>query len=375
MHKTDNIPGNISEILTQFLTEEDINLIVPYGSGHINETYFVKTNDDDGMDYLLQRINHHVFKDVPALIDNIKTVTMHLKDKLSEVPGANPDIQVLTLVPTKNNLYYYQDTNNDYWRMYYFIHAKSYDVLENQQQAYEGGKAFGNFQAQLVDLDPKLIKETIPNFHHVKGRVDRFNEVLLKADPGRLEEAADEIAFVKDRAGNIISLWQELLLLPVRVIHNDTKFNNVLLDKNDRVQCVIDLDTVMPGYVAYDFGDAIRTIINTAAEDEKDLDKIGLNISFFHSYTQGYLEEATSFLTEGEVGSLISGVFLITYEQVVRFLTDYLENDVYYKIHFPEHNLQRTKAQIQLLKKLEAVTGELSRIIKNVNKTDKMITN
>jgi Ser/Thr protein kinase RdoA (MazF antagonist) len=173
----------------------------------------------------------------------------------------------------------------------------------------------------------------------------------------------------------MVQAWQKLLQLPVRVIHNDTKFNNVLLNKDDRVQCVIDLDTVMPGYVAYDFGDAIRTIINTAAEDEKDLDKINLNIPFFESYTQGYLEEAASFLTDEEAESLLTGVYLITYEQIVRFLTDYLENDVYYKTHFPEHNLQRTQAQIELLKKLEASGDELLKIIKGIIKKDKLISN
>jgi Ser/Thr protein kinase RdoA (MazF antagonist) len=375
MDQTSAISNNISEILSQFLIGE-VNSIVPYGTGHINETYFVKSVNANDTDYLLQRINHQIFKNVSVLIKNILTVTAHLRKKLEAIAGANPDQEVLTLVSTRNGEYYYHDSKGDYWRMYYFLDANSYDILENQQQAYQGGRAFGKFQCQLVDLNVNLIQETIPNFHNVQLRYNRFEQVIQgdKAN-SRAQNTTAEIAFVRERAENMVQAWQKLLQLPVRVIHNDTKFNNVLLNKDDRVQCVIDLDTVMPGYVAYDFGDAIRTIINTAAEDEKNLDKINLNIPFFESYTQGYLEEAASFLTNEEAESLLTGVYLITYEQIVRFLTDYLENDVYYKTHFPEHNLQRTQAQIELLKKLEASGDELLKIIKGIIKKDKLISN
>lgn len=375
MDQTSAITDNISEILSQFLIGE-VSSIVPYGTGHINETYFVKSVHADDTDYLLQRINHHIFKNVSVLIKNILTVTTHLRKKLEAVAGANPDQEVLTLVSTKNGEYYYHDSKGNYWRMYYFLDANSYDILENQQQAYQGGRAFGKFQYQLVDLDVNLIQETIPNFHNIQLRYNRFEQVLQDDKTNsRAQNTTAEIAFVRERAENMGKAWQKLLQLPVRVIHNDTKFNNVLLNKDDRVQCVIDLDTVMPGYVAYDFGDAIRTIINAAAEDEKDLDKINLNIPFFEAYTQGYLEEAASFLNNEEAESLLTGVYLITYEQIVRFLTDYLENDVYYKIHFPEHNLQRTQAQIELLKKLEAAGDELLNIIKSIIKMDKLISN
>lgn len=374
MNKTNTISDNFSEILSHFRIGR-VDEILPYGTGHINQTFLVKSSDGNGMNYLLQRINHNIFKDVPVLINNILTVTGHLRKKAIAIPGSNPDQEVLSLVETNDGTYYCQDAEGNYWRMYYFIYATSYDILENKQQAYEGGKAFGRFQAQLGDLNIKTISETIPDFHNVLLRLQRFNAALDSDIAGRAQSAAVEIAFVQVWMDDMIAAWKNLLKLPVRVIHNDTKFNNVLLDQDDCVQCVIDLDTVMPGYVAYDFGDAIRIIINTAAEDEQNLEKINLNIPFFKAYVQGYLEKAISFLTEEETESLLTGIFLITYEQIVRFLTDYLENDTYYKTHFPGHNLQRTRAQMQLLLKLEEARQELQTIIKNLIKVNKLISN
>lgn len=369
MYQNSTIPPHLTEILSSFGMDPTA-LVEPYGSGHINETFVVKNAKNGDVDYLLQRINHHIFKDVPVLMENISRVTAHLRKKLEPVPGSRTDLEVLTLVPTKEKQFYCLDRAGNYWRMYHFLKTNSYDILQTQQQAYEGGKAFGKFQALLVDLDIKLIAETIPDFHQINIRLDRFTKALEKDVALRVKEAGPEIDFVQERMGTMKEVLANFkaLGIPLRIIHNDTKFNNVLLDENDHAQCVIDLDTVMPGYVAYDFGDAIRTIINTAAEDEADLDKINLNIPLFKSYAQGYFKEAAGFLTDIETESLLNGVFLITYEQIVRFLTDYLEGDVYYKIHFPLHNLQRTRAQIQLLKKLEAVKETLTEILKNSTK-------
>ena len=357
---------DLNRILSNFCIET-IKDIEPYGSGHINETFYISTINNIDPGYLLQRINHHVFRDIPSLIENIRLVTAHLRKKVEAIPGSQTDKEVLELVPTRDQQFYYCDEAGNYWRMYHFLPAKSYDILETERQAYEGGKAFGKFQALLVDLDITLIKETIPNFHHISMRLERFNQVVAHDIASRVMAASPEIAFIKERMEEMNAVLTQgyLGVLPLRIIHNDTKFNNVLLDDNDHVQCVIDLDTVMPGYVAYDFGDAIRTIINSAAEDEKELDNINLNFSLFEAYVQGYFKEARSFLTTAEARSLLTGVFLITYEQIVRFLTDYLEGDIYYKIHSPKHNLQRARAQIQLLKKLEAARKRLEIFMEN----------
>jgi Ser/Thr protein kinase RdoA (MazF antagonist) len=364
MNQNSNIPDHITHILSNFCIE-DTSLIQPYGSGHINDTYYVKSAKEGGVDYLLQKINHQIFKDVPGLMENIKLVTAHLKQKLAEIPSSNPDVEVLTLVPAKDNTFYYCDPSGNYWRVYHFLKTNSYDILQTEKQAFEGGRAFGKFQALLVDLDTSLIVETIPDFHHITKRLKRFQEAVQADVANRVKESMPEITFIQERMEEMSTALHSGSggPLPLRIIHNDTKINNVLLDENDHAQCVIDLDTVMPGYVAYDFGDAIRTIINGAAEDEKDLDKIKLNIPLFKAYGEGYYEEAKVFLTDGEAKSLLTGAFLITYEQAVRFLTDYLEGDTYYKIQFPLHNLQRTRAQLELLRKMEVSRQTLKDIM------------
>ncbi len=246
--------------------------------------------------------------------------------------------------------------------------TRSYDIVETPQQASEGGRAFGQFQRLLVDLDVELIHEVLPDFHHIGKRLDKLGTAIALDAVDRVHRVRDELRFIKHREKRmhaILDLAAEGRL-PVRITHNDTKFNNVLLDANDQLQCVIDLDTVMPGYVAYDFGDAIRTIINSVAEDEADLNRIKLNIPLFTAYTAGYFEEAHSFLTPEEAESLIEGVLLLPYMQAVRFLTDFLEGDHYYKIHHADHNLQRTRAQLKLVERLEVHEPELRAIVARV---------
>lgn len=367
---------NISEIVSNFCIEGNVETIVPFGSGHINDTFHVKTTDPELPGYLLQRINHHVFENVPALMGNVQLVTDHLKKKLAQIPGSNPAKEVLTMVWTRDEQCFFCDAGGNYWRMYNFLKdTKSYDLVLTQQQAYEGGKAFGKFQLLLSDLDANLLYETIPNFHNIAMRLDRLNKAVLADAKNRVKDVLSEITFVIERAGSMVTILNlgKEGKLPLRIIHNDTKFNNILLDMHDREQCVIDLDTVMPGYVAYDFGDAIRTIINTASEDEDDLTKIDLSIPLFKAYAEGYLKSAGNFLSDIEIKSLSMGVLLIPYMQGVRFLTDYLEGDGYYKIHFPEHNLQRTRVQFQLLKKLEEAYDILDQIIQSVAKTSRQL--
>ncbi|SMO64209.1 phosphotransferase enzyme family protein [Solitalea koreensis] len=351
---------NIEKIIFEFSIQGSISLIKPYGSGHINDTYFLKNQNSDYPDYLLQRINHHIFKDVPALMQNVQRVIDHLRSKLIN------DKEVMTIVPLKSGMLYHEDEQGNFWRMYHYLpNTKSYDLLENEHQAYEGGKAFGRFQALLADMDASLLQETIPNFHNIEMRLECFHQSLTEDAVGRKSEVGNEIAYIVEREEGMKKLLNlgKRGVLPLRITHNDTKFNNVLLDSNDKAQCVIDLDTVMPGYVAYDFGDAIRTIINTASEDEKDLNKIQLNIKLFEAYTKGYFEEAGTMLTSAEIESLIMGVLLFPYMQAVRFLTDYIDGDTYYKIAFEKHNLQRARAQLQLLLKMEEQEDALNEII------------
>jgi Ser/Thr protein kinase RdoA (MazF antagonist) len=303
---------------------------------------------------------------------NVQLVTDHLKKKLTEIPGSSPNKEVLALVNTNSKQNFFCDNAGNYWRMYLFLKdTKSYDQVLTPKQAYEGGKAFGRFQLLLSDLEAGLLFETISGFHNITARLDSLSKAVAADAKDRVKDVLPELAFINERTGTmatILNLGAEGKI-PLRIIHNDTKFNNILLDHDDRAQCVIDLDTVMPGYVAYDFGDAIRTIINTAPEDEADLTKIDLNIALFKAYTEGYMESAGSFLLATEIKTLAMGVLLIPYMQAVRFLTDHIEGDLYYKTHFPQHNLQRTRAQLQLLKKLEEQYAVLDEIIHDVAKT------
>lgn len=347
----------------------EVIAIEPFGSGHINDTYKVTMGDPDVGPYLLQRINHHVFKDVEALMQNIDLVVTHLKGKYRQQRFADPEAHVLTIIPHKTHQLYYKDGHGNFWRMFVLLeNTKSYDIVATEQQAREGGRAFGRFQQQLSDLDARLIKEVLPYFHHIGKRLDALKQAVSGDAKGRLEHAKAEVEFVLAREARMRTILQmgESGILPLRITHNDTKFNNLLFDARDQAQCVIDLDTVMPGYVAYDFGDAIRTIINSAAEDEADLDKITLNMPLFEAYTAGYVESAAQFLTKEEIDSLIEGVFLLPYIIGVRFLTDYLEGDHYFKTHHPEHNLQRTRAQLQLVAQLEKNETALRNIVYDV---------
>lgn len=359
---------NFDDILSNFDIQIDIKSIKAYGSGHINDTFFVKNKQQNGSDFLLQRINDYIFKDVAGLMRNLELVIGHLKQKMLLLPGKNLNTNVLKLVNCKNGQTYFKAEDGNNWRVFHFLaNTRSYDLVTTAQQAQQGGMAFGSFQSLLSDLDPALLIQTIPDFLNIEKRLKDFKLAIKNDSCGRVNEVISEIDFLLERSQGMLEILQsgKAGKLPLRVTHNDTKFNNVLLDQADQFQCVIDLDTVMPGYVAYDFGDAIRTIINNAAEDEADLDKIQLNIPLFTAFTQGYLSETYQFLTEQEVKSLIKGVFLLPYMQAVRFLNDYLQGDVYYKTDFTAHNLQRTRAQIQLVKMLEKDTAELQQIIEN----------
>lgn len=353
-------------IVSFFAIEGQPLSIEPFGSGHINDTYKIVTNLKDRPNYMLQRINNNVFKNVDHLMTNIAIVCNHIKKKLETMGEENIEDKVLTPILTNDGQLYYRDAKDNYWRMLILIeHTKTYDIVETIRQAEEGGKAFGRFQAMLSDLNPHDIQEVIPDFLNIASRLRNFREAISRNVVDRVVNVQREIEFIfaRENKMNTVLDMAAKSQIPLRITHNDTKFNNVLLNKDDEAQCVIDLDTVMPGYVAYDFGDAIRTIINSAAEDEEDLNKVTLNIPLFEAYTAGYLEKAHHFLYPMEVRSLVDGVLLLPYMQMVRFLTDYLNGDTYYKVNHAEHNLQRTKAQMKLVIEIEEHEEELRSIV------------
>lgn len=360
---------NLKEIFNSFDTRGTFSYAGPFGSGHIHDTFHVKTAELDKDDYVLQRLNNKVFKDIPGLQENIYRVTNHLNQKLRAIPGSDVKRECLTLVPARNGNYWVNDHKGNYWRMFIFITGhRSYDIVDSPDKAYEGGKAIGRFQAMLADLPGPPLNDTIPFFHNIEKRLDTFYRIL-KADPvNRAPDTSETINSALKRSEEmkiILQLGKEGRI-PVRITHNDTKFNNILFDENDKALCVIDLDTVMPGYVHYDFGDAIRTAANTAAEDEPDLSKINMDIGLFEAYSKGYLSETSDTINDVEKEYLAFAPRLITYTMALRFLTDYLDGDRYFKIHHEHHNLQRANAQFRLVESMEEQYDEMKEIIQKL---------
>ena len=342
-----------------------------YGSGHIHDTYRIITAEDDCDNYIIQKLNTRVFRDVPKLQNNIERVTTHLKNKLSLIPGSNVKRECLTLIPLRgSNMTWHCDWDGNYWRMYIYISDhKSYDIVDTPDKAYEGGKAIGRFQAMLADLGGEPLFETIPFFHNIEKRLETFHRTVISDPKGRAAEAGDIIKDIESREDKMKTILRlgEKGLIPLRTTHNDTKFNNILLDVNDTALCVIDLDTVMPGYVHYDFGDAIRTATNTAAEDESDLDRIKMDINLFSAYAEGYLSQTRDTLNATEIEYLALAPQVITYTIATRFITDFIDGDNYFKIKHSHHNLQRARAQMKLLKSMEEQYSEMQKIIKSLS--------
>ena len=343
------------DILSQFQLEGQIVSAEPFGNGHINDTLKV-TNEKGEIKYVLQRINHLIFTNVDMLQNNIQTVTSHIRKKLEEKGETDIDRKVLTFIPTKDGKPYYFDGEN-YWRTCMFIqNSKSYEEV-TPELSYEAGKAFGEFQSMLSDIPEETLGETIPNFHNMEFRLQQCHDAVNADAAGRVAEVKELIDEIENRA-EAMCIQERLYRegkLKKRTNHCDTKVNNMMFDAaNDKVLCVIDLDTVMPGFVLSDIGDFIRTGANTGAEDDENLDNVNVNMEIFKAYTRGYMEKAKAFLTPTEISLLPYGGRLLTYMQTVRFLTDYINGDTYYKIHSSKHNLVRTQAQFKLLQSLEA---------------------
>lgn len=330
---------------------------VPYGSGHINDTYRV-VYDQGGREvhYIHQRINHHIFRDVPKLMNNIGRVTRHQRRKFEQAGADDLSRRALTLVPTLDGGDYFLDARGDYWRTYVFIEdAVAIDVIQNTNQAAEAAKAFGEFQCQLADL-PGRLHETIPNFHHTRSRYDALMKAVERDELNRAAGVKAEIDFAVARE-EIVDKVIDLMAageIPERVTHNDTKLNNVLIDTaTGEGVCVIDLDTVMPGSVLYDFGDMVRTAASRSDEDERDLSKVEMDINYFEALVRGYLETASGFLVPKERELLAFSGTLITYETGLRFLTDYLQGDTYFKTHREGQNMDRCRKQFKMVQSVE----------------------
>ena len=354
----------LKTIVKHFAVKGTVSSVKPLGNGLINDTYIVKTEEADAPDYVLQRINHHIFTDVDVLMDNIAAVTGHIRAKLEKAGEDDIDRKVLTFVPnTADGKYYFFD-GECYWRMMVFIpDAETFEAV-NPDSSRNAGKAFGHFQAMLVDIPDQLV-ETIPDFHNMEFRLQQLREAIADDKAGRLASVRDIADSLLHRADSMCRAEQlhRQGLLPKRACHCDTKVNNMMFDRQGRVLCVIDLDTVMPSYIFSDYGDFLRTAANTLAEDDPDIDRVEFNMDIFRAFTEGYLSSARGFLTPVEIENLPYAAALFPYMQAVRFLTDYINGDTYYKIKYPDHNLVRTRNQFKLLQSVEAHTPEMREFI------------
>jgi hypothetical protein len=362
----------MNNILNHFKLKTEIVEIKPLKIGHINDSFILSGKNPDDESYFLQKINHNIFKDVQGLQNNIRIVTDHLRKKYIEAGETNIKQKVLQLIPTKDDKLFYKDAEGNYWRMYInIVKTHSYEAI-TPALAYEAGKAYGNFHCMLVDVPASELIDSIPDFHNVEFRVQQMKDAIRDNTAGRLEKTQWMVEELLKRADEMC-LPQRLLregILPGRINHCDTKINNLLFNEKDEPCCIVDLDTMMVSTVLSDFGDFMRTAANTGAEDDTNLDNINVNLEIYEAYTKGYLEKAT-FLTQPELDSLALGAKMLTYMQTVRFFTDYLNGDTYYKIQHPEHNWQRTIAQFRLLEQQEQKFDVMQQIVKNCSKDKK----
>lgn len=366
--KTENAAcAGIEEAIAQFAVEGRLMERRPYGNGHINDTFLLVYEIPEGVKkrYILQRMNHDIFRKPQELMENIVNVTEYLR-KMIISQGGEPERETLNVVKTRDGKSNYRDSGGNYWRMFLFIeHTVCLEKVESAKDFYDSAVAFGNFQRMLADYPAETLHETIPNFHHTPSRFRAFQKAVQEDKLGRAALAREEIAFAMEREKDTPVLTDLLAAgqLPLRVTHNDTKLNNILFDEESRkALCIIDLDTVMPGLSHYDFGDSIRFGASTGEEDERDLEKIELDLSLYEAFTKGYLEGCGGRLTDKEIETLPMGAKLMTYECGIRFLADYLEGDVYFKIHRDGHNLDRARTQFKLVADMEAKWDDMRAI-------------
>lgn len=353
----------MNNIISHFATEGKILEIKPLGDGFINDTYIVRT-EGDAPDYILQRKNTNVFPNVPEMMNNIVAVTTHIKAKV-----ADPERETLTIIPTNDGQYCYEDENSSFWAVCTFIpDSITYDIADTLELTRQAGMGIGRFQALLADFDQPLY-EVIKGFHNIRWRFHQWDESLAKDAAQRKDGLSDEIYFIESRREEMLKFWElvENGTIPTRVTHNDTKLSNILFDaKTGKVLCAIDLDTVMSSTSLNDVGDAIRSYANATVEDDPDYSKVYIRLDMFEAYMEGYLSERKDSLCAAEKEWLAFAPLYITYEQVLRFLMDYIDGDSYYKIKYPEHNLVRTRSQMALLRSMEDNYEQMREIVNNL---------
>lgn len=356
------------KVAMQFALEGELKELSVFGNGHINDTLRATCELADGRTkrYIVQRMNDGIFKNPDELMENVMNVTSFLRKKIIAA-GGDPDRETLNVIPTKDGKNYLTDENGDFWRCYIFIEdATSFDQVEKPEDFYNSAVAFGNFQRLLADYPAATLHETIKNFHNTVSRFADFKKAVEEDVAGRARDVQKEIQFVLDREADCHVICDALAKgeLPLRVTHNDTKLNNIMIDnRTGKGLCVIDLDTVMPGSSLYDYGDSIRFGASTGAEDEQNLDLIWCDLELFEIYTKGYVEGCGGSLTEKEIRMMPMGAKLMTLECGMRFLADHLQNDIYYKIHRENHNLDRARTQFKLVADMEAKWDEMNAIV------------
>ena len=361
--------NNLTAVMRHFRLQGTVQTVAAMGEGLINDTFKATTIEADAPDYVLQRINHHVFQDVELLQRNIEIVTRHIRKKLQQQGETDIERKVLRFVPADNGKTWWRDESTGYWRVSVFIprsHTRNEVTPDN---AYQAGAAFGHFEQMLVDVEHSL-GETIPDFHNMELRMTQLKDAVITDNAGRLGEVSKELDLISRHAEEMChaeQLYREGKL-PKRICHCDTKVNNMLFDEDGNVLCVIDLDTVMPSFVFSDYGDFLRTAANTVAEDSPEVEKVQFRHDIFEAFTRGYLKHAHQFLTPQEISMLPFAVALFPMMQAVRFLTDYLNGDTYYKTQYPAHNLVRTPNQLQLFRHIAENKERITSFIENFEK-------
>lgn len=355
--------NRLYDIAREFAFDAPVTNIATLGEGFINDTYLVTTERSR---YILQRKNHNIFPNVPAMMDNIQRVTTHLKAKVIAA-GGDPEREVLTVIPTREGALYTREGDNFWAASLYIEGSVTHTTADTPRLAFMGGRGIGRFQAMLADFNEPLA-EVIKGFHNIRWRFEQWDRSLAEDKAGRKAVVGEEIEWIESRRAEMLAFWEmvERGILPTRVTHNDTKLSNILFDNNDEVLCVIDLDTVMSSTALNDFGDAIRSYTNTGAEDDTDLSRVSMDMDTFRNYTAGYLSERGATITHTEREWLAFSALYITYEQVLRFLMDYIDGDTYYKTAYAEHNLVRARAQHKLLRSMEQQYAEMQKVVKSL---------
>ena len=355
---------DLTALASRFALRGTVTDVRPLGEGFINDTYCVFTDGTSQPAYILQRKNHLVFPDVPAMMENIVAVTRHIKSKV-----ADPERGTLTVVPALDGKWYVQDAEGNFWAVCTFIRgSKSYDRADTPELARQGGLGLGLFHRQVADFTRPLT-EIIKGFHNIRFRFSQWDESLRRDAAGRVASLQEEIGWIESRRARMLAFWElfEKGEIPTRVTHNDTKISNFLFDAaTGDVLCAIDLDTLMSSTLLNDVGDALRSYTNSGAEDDPDLSRVSMSMPFFRAYMEGYLSQMAGSLTPIEVKYLAFSGLYITYEQVLRFLMDYIDGDTYYKTRYPEHNLVRTRAQYKLLTSMEEQLPEMEAVVQKL---------